>query len=300
MGPAVPLSLKQGFFLGRLPSTITGLMRALPTAASTAVAALFVLAGCATISGQHATAVDLDAIVAGPRPAADRSCDRYRHPVQTLLFFGLRPTTHVMQVWPQSGYYTRIIVPLVRRHGLFYAALIAPGNSPFLRKRVTAYRALLASQPDLYGRVRVVTFPTNGGNAVAPGSLNMVLAFGALHKWLAEGIAPEALTTINHALVPGGVFGVVDNRAAPAAPVDRRARNGYVNQSYAIRLIESYGFRLVATSEVNANPRDTRNYPAGVWTLPPDYRLGALHHRRYRKIGAADRFTLKFIKARNP
>jgi predicted methyltransferase len=275
-------------------------MRALPTAASTAVAAVFLLAGCATISGRHATAVDLDAILAGPRPTADRSCDRYRHPVQTLLFFGLRPTTRAMQVWPRSGYYTRIIAPLVRRHGLFYAALIAPDDSPFLRKRAAAYRTLLASQPNLYDRVRVVVFPANGGNAVAPGSVNMVLAFGALHKWLAEGIAREALTTINRALVRGGVFGVVDNRADPAAPVDRRARNGYVNQSYAIRLIQSYGFRLVATSEVNANPRDTKHYPAGVWTLPPDYRLGALHHRRYRKIGEADRFTLKFVKAGNP
>ena len=275
-------------------------MRALPTAASTAIAALFLLSGCATISGRHATAVDLDTILAGPRPAVDRSCDRYRHPVQTLLFFGLRPTTHVMQVWPRSGYYTRIIAPLVRRRGLFYAALIAPGNSPFLRKRAAAYRALLASQPDLYDRVRVVTFPADGGNAVASNSVNMVLAFGALHSWLAEGIAPEALTTINRALVRGGVFGVVDNRADPAAPVDPRARTGYVNQSYAIRLVESYGFRLVATSEVNANPRDTRDYPAGVWTLPPYYRLGALHRRRYRKIGDADRFTLKFVKVGNP
>lgn len=286
--------------MGRLPSTITGLMRALPTAVSTAVAACLLLAGCATISGRHATAVNLDAILAGPRPAVDRACDRYRHPVQTLLFFGLRPTTHVMQVWPKSGYYTRIIAPLVQRHGLFYAGLIAPGNSPFLSKRAAAYRALLASQPHLYDRVRVVTFPTNGGNAVAPGSLNMVLAFGVLHTWLAEGIAREALTTINRALTRGGVFGVVDNRANPAAPVDPRARDGYVNQSYAIRLIDSYGFRLVATSEVNANPRDTRNYPAGVWTLPPDYRLGALDHRRYRKIGAADRFTLKFVKTGIP
>lgn len=279
---------------------MTALMRALPTAATLAVAALALAAGCATTSGRHATAVDLDAILAGPRPAADRSRDRDRHPVRTLLFFGVRPGTRVMQVWPQSGYYTRIIAPLVRRRGRFYAALVAADGSPFLRARVAAYRRLLASRPGLYDRVRVVTFPLNGGNAVPPGSLDMVLIFEDLHQWLAEGVAGKALATINRALRPAGVLGVVDNRADPETPVDPHARNGYVNQSYAIRLIEAYGFKLVATSEVNANPRDTKHYPAGVWTLPPDFRLGAIHHGRYQGIGEADRFTLKFVKSGTP
>ena len=278
-------------------------MRALPKAASaaaTTLTALALLAGCATTSGRHSTAVALDAILASPRPAADRLCDRERHPVQTLLFFGLRPNTRVLQVWPRTGYYTRIIAPLVRRRGRFYAALIDPGHSAFLAARNARYRRMLSADPPLYDRVRVVRFPLNGADTVRPGSVGLVLTFGDLHQWLARGDAENALRTIYRALAPGGVLGVVDNRAAPSAPLDPQARNGYVRQSYAIKLIESAGFRLVATSEVNANPRDTKEYPAGAWTLPPAYRLGKLHRKHYAAIGEPDRFTLKFVKQGRP
>ena len=274
-------------------------MRALPTAAlaaAAALAALVLLAGCATTSGRHATTLSLDAILAGPRPAADRRRDPDRHPVRTLLFFGLRPGSRVLQVWPRSGYYTRIIAPLVRRHGRFVAALIAPARSRFLATRNARYRQMLAAQPQEFGRVHVVTFPLDGGNAVPPGSVNLVLACGTLHQWMARGETTQALRTVYQALAPGGVLGIVDNRAAANAPLDPRAQDGYVHQSYAIKLIETAGFTLVATSEVNANPRDTKAYPAGAWTLPPAYRLGRIHHRHYAAIGEPDRFTLKFVK----
>jgi predicted methyltransferase len=124
----------------------------------------------------------------------------------------------------------------------------------------------------------------------------MVLSFRDLHEWLALGDAQQALATIYRALSPGGVFGVVDNRGNPALPQDPTAKNGYVRQDYAIRLIEAAGFRLVATSEVNANPKDTKDYPCGVWALPPDYRLGNIDRSRYEAIGESDRFTLKFVK----
>lgn len=276
-------------------------MRELPTTAkagAAALTALVMLAGCATTSGRQSTAMALDAILAGPRPAADRASDPARHPVQTLLFFGLRPTSRVLQVWPHSAYYTRIIAPLVRGHGHFCAALINPGHSEFLHARNRRYRHVLEAHPHLYGHVCVVTFPSNGGDAVAPGSVDLVLTFGAVHAWLASGEIHNALRTIYRALTPGGVLGVVDNRANPDAPLDPRARDGYVNQSYVIRLIESAGFRLVATSQVNANPRDKKDYPAGAWTLPPTYRLGTFHHKRYAAIGEPDRFTLKFVKRR--
>ena len=273
-------------------------MRALPKAAPAAVlATLSLLSGCATTSGRHSTATALDAILAGPRPAAQRRWDRDRHPVQTLLFFGLRPTSRVLQVWPRSsGYFTRIIAPLVRRRGRFEAALINPGPSAFLATRNARYRQLLASEPHLYDRVRVVTFPADGGDVVPPGSVNLVVAFGVLHQWLARGETANALRSIHHALAPGGVFGVVDNRAAPNAPSDPHGHTGYVQQSYAIKLIEAGGFRLVAASEVNANPRDHKVYPAGAWTLPPTYRLGKTDRARYAAIGEPDRFTLKFVK----
>jgi predicted methyltransferase len=257
-----------------------------------------VLTGCATTSGSETTGKALDAILAGnQRTAADRARDPFRHPKQTLLFFGLRPTTRVLQVWPESGWYTKIIAPLVHAQGRYYAGVMAPDPaSRFLTARLARYRRLLASRPHLYGRVKLVTFPLDGGNAVAPDSVDMVLSFRDLHEWLALGDAQQALATIYRALAPGGVFGVVDNRGDPAVAQDPRAKSGYVRQDYAIRLIEGAGFRLVATSEVNANPRDTRNYPAGVWALPPLYRLGNIERAKYAAIGESDRFTLRFVK----
>lgn len=266
------------------------------SAGAAALAVLALLSGCVTAPTRRTTTNALDAILAGPRPAADRSRDRYRHPAQTLLFFGIRPQSRVLQVWPISGYYTRIIAPLVRREGRLDVAVIAPGHSPFLAARLAHYRHVLASRPALYDRVRLVSFPTDGGKVLPAGSVNMALAFGDLHRWMRLGIARNALATIYQALAPGGVLGVVDNRGDPSVPQDPRARNGYVRQDYAVRLIESMGFRLVATSEVNANPLDTRNYPAGVWTLPPVYRLGQVDRARYAAIGESDRFTLKFIR----
>ena len=259
------------------------------------------LAGCVTTSGRATTASALDAILAGhQRTAADRARDRFRHPKNTLLFFGIRPRTRVLQVWPESGWYTKIIAPLVRARGRYYAGVIAPDpGSRFLAARLGRYRRLLASRPDLYGRVKVVTFALNGGDAVPPGSVDMVLSFRDLHEWMALGDAQQALATIYRALAPGGVFGVVDNRGDPAVPQDPLAKNGYVRQDYAIRLIEAAGFRLVATSEINANPKDTKNYPCGVWALPPVYRLGNIDRGMYRAIGESDRFTLKFVKPRD-
>jgi predicted methyltransferase len=275
---------------------VKSIARALLAACLFAAGAL--LAGCVTTSGRQTTANALDAILAGDqRTAEDRARDPFRHPKETLLFFGIRPGTRVLQVWPESGWYTKIVAPLVHARGRDYAGVIAPDpGSRFLRTRLARYRRLLAARPDLYGRVKVVTFPLNGADVVPPGAVSLVLSFGDLHEWMALGDAQQALGTVYRALAPGGVFGVVDNRGDPRLPQDPRAKNGYVRQDYAIRMIEGAGFRLVATSEVNANPKDTKNYPAGVWTLPPVYRLGNIDRAKYEGIGESDRFTLKFVK----
>jgi predicted methyltransferase len=262
------------------------------------LAAAALVAGCVTTSGRETTASALDGVLAGSqRTPADHARDQYRHPKETLLFFGIRPQTRVLEPWPESGWYTKIIAPLVRAHGQYIAGLIAPDpQSRFIQARLASYRRLLASRPDLYGRVKAVTFPLNGADVLPPGSVDMVLSFRDLHEWMALGDARQALATIYRALAPGGVFGVVDNRGDPALPQDPRAKKGYVRQDYAIRLIEAAGFRLVAASEVNANARDTKNYPCGVWALPPDYRLGNIDRAKYEAIGESDRFTLKFVK----
>ena len=255
-------------------------------------------AACASSSSGQSTADALIAILAGDqRPPEERARDAYRHPRETLLFFGIRPEMKVMEVWPEPGWYTAVIAPLVREKGKYYAAVIAEDpSSKYITHRLEEYRSRLATRPDLYERVSVVSFPAEGGDAVPPGAVDMVLTFRNIHNWMARDQASQAFRTMFRALKPGGILGVVEHRGNPAVPQDPKAKSGYVNEDYAIRLIEAQGFRLVAKSGVNDNPRDTKDYEQGVWTLPPTYRLGAKDHDKYAAIGESDRFTLRFVK----
>jgi predicted methyltransferase len=261
-------------------------------------AILLVTASCSTTSTRETTALALDNILAGSQRSPENSArDRYRHPKETLLFFGIRPEMRVLEVWPEPGWYTEIIAPLVREHGKYYAAVIAADpQSKYVTERLSDYQQKLASQPALYGGVEVVTFPSDGGDVVPPGSLDMVVTFRNIHNWMARNGAQQAFATAYKALKPGGVLGVVEHRGNPAVAQDPKAKSGYVNEDYAIRLIEGQGFRLVGESQVNANPNDTKDYEQGVWTLPPTYRLGDKDREKYTVIGESDRFTLKFIK----
>jgi predicted methyltransferase len=261
-------------------------------------AAAVLLAACATYSSRQSTATALDAILAGnQRSEANRERDQYRHPKATLLFFGIRPEMSVLEVWPEPGWYTEILAPLLREKGKYYAGVIAaaPGNA-HITQRLDDFRQKLASRPDLYDRVSVVSFPLDGSDVVPPGTLDMVVTFRNIHNWMARDAAAQAFATMYRALKPGGVLGVTEHRGNPAAAQDPQAKSGYVNEDYAIKLIEAQGFRLVGKSEINANPKDTKDYEQGVWTLPPTYRLGAQDHDKYAAIGESDRFTLKFVK----
>jgi predicted methyltransferase len=262
------------------------------------LAGVLLMAGCAMTSTRQATAQALDNILADPhRSEADRARDRYRHPKDTLRFFGIRPEMKVLEVWPEPGWYTDVIAPLVRDRGKYYAAVIEPDpESQYITARLEGYRKKLASDPTLYGNATIVTFPSHGGDVVPPGTVDMVVTFRNIHNWMAQGTASEAFATMFKALKPGGVLGVVEHRGNPALPQDPKAKSGYVNEEYAIKLIEAQGFRLVGTSEVNANPKDTKDYEQGVWTLPPTYRLGDKDREKYAAIGESDRFTLKFEK----
>jgi predicted methyltransferase len=253
---------------------------------------------CSAVSTRESTVDALNAILAGDqRTAEERARDVYRHPRETLLFFGIRPEMKVMEVWPEPGWYTEILAPLLRDKGRYYAAVIpADPTDKHITQRLDAYRAKLAARPDLYDRVAVVPFPSDGGDAVPPGSLDMVVTFRNIHNWMAADDASQAFATMFRALKPGGILGVVEHRGNPALPQDRHAKSGYVNEEFAIKLIEAQGFRLVAKSAVNDNPRDTKDYEQGVWTLPPTYRLGEKDHDKYAAIGESDRFTLRFVK----
>ncbi len=263
-----------------------------------AAAGLMLVTSCSTTSTRESTALELDNILSGSQRSAQNSArDRYRHPKETLLFFGIRPEMRVLEVWPEPGWYTEIIAPLVREHGKYYAAVIAPDpQSRYVTDRLSEYQRKLTSDPQLYGAVEVVTFPSDGSDMVPPGSLDMVVTFRNIHNWMARGSAEQAFATMYKALKPGGVLGVVEHRGNPNVPQDPKAKSGYVNEDYAIRLIEGQGFRLVGESQVNANSKDTRDYEQGVWTLPPTYRLGDKDRQRYAEIGESDRFTLKFVK----
>jgi predicted methyltransferase len=257
-----------------------------------------VLAACATSSSRQSTAQQLTNILAGDqRTEAERARDPYRHPKETLLFFGIRPEMTVLEVWPEPGWYTEIIAPLLRDNGKYYAAVM-PANpaSAYATKRRAEFEAKLASRPDLYSKVNVVPLPADGSDVVPPGTLDMAVTFRNIHNFMADGDASQTFATLYRALKPGGLLGVVEHRGNPAVPQDPKAKSGYVNEDYAIRLIEAQGFRLVAKSQVNDNPKDTKDYEQGVWTLPPTFVLGTKDHAKYAAIGESDRFTILFAK----
>ena len=281
------------------PRLARGFFRA-DIGAAAAIACATLLTACAAGSSRQSTAEALTAILAGDqRSPAERARDVYRHPKETLLFFGIRPEMSVLEVWPEPGWYTEVIAPLLRDKGKYYAGVIAadPSNKN-ITQRLDDYRAKLSTRPDLYNRVLVVSFPEDGGDAVPPGSVDMVVTFRNLHNWMARGTVTQVLATMYRALKPGGVLGVTEHRGNPAVQQDPKAKSGYVNEDYAVKLIEAQGFRLVAKSEVNANSKDTKDYEQGVWTLPPTYRLGEKDHDKYAAIGESDRFTLRFVKPR--
>jgi predicted methyltransferase len=265
-----------------------------------AMAALLMTACATGRSSRQETAQVLDRILTGDhRSPANKARDQYRHPKETLLFFGIRPEMVVVEVWPGAGgWYTEILAPLLRERGTYYAAQPVPNpESEFVSRALASYREKLASRPDLYDKVQVTSLGADTTEIAPPESADLVVTFRNVHNWMAQGWAPQAFTQMYRALKPGGVLGVVEHRGAEDVQ-DPQAKSGYVNEDYAIRMIENAGFRLVAKSEVNANPLDTKDYEQGVWTLPPRYRLGDRDREKYRAIGESDRFTLKFEKPR--
>jgi len=259
---------------------------------------LLCLAGCAAPMTRVETSTALDGALASPsRPDAERARDVYRHPKQTLLFFGLRPGMTVAEISPGTGWYTRILAPLLRDHGRLIAAQDPPG-SPGVDRERAGLRKVLDGDPARFDRVEVVDFTPAGAAFAAPGSVDLIVTFRNVHNWMAAGQAEAAFAAFYRALRPGGVLGVVDHRGNALVAQDPQARSGYVNQAYAVKLVESAGFRLVGVSEVNANPKDSKDYPRGVWTLPPTYAEGDKDRARYQAIGESDRFTLKFVKPR--
>jgi predicted methyltransferase len=247
-----------------------------------------------------ATSAAISAILAGHgRSESNRARDSSRHPLETLQFFGIRANMTVMEVWPGgSGWYAEILAPLLREQGRYIAAEHDPLSSAYAKENVRALTEKFQASPEVYGRAEIVALQApNALSPVAPGSVDMILTFRNLHNWLARPDATQTvLAAMYAALKPGGILGIVDHRADPMAPVDPVAKLGYVNEHYAIELAEQAGFEFLGASDINANPKDTKDYDQGVWTLPPTYRLGDKDRDRYTAIGESDRFTLRFRK----
>lgn len=270
-----------------------------PAPLALALLAALLAAGCASTTTRTQTAAQLDKTLAGQqRTEADRARDQYRHPKETLLFFGLRPEMTVVEITPNPGWYTKVLAPMLRDQGRYIAALPATGAEEYSERELQQFQGLIEQLPQYFDKVEIAPFLP--GQPIAPdGTADLVVTFRNIHNWMARDTAAAAFDSMYRVLKPGGVLGVVEHRGNPAVPQDPRARSGYVNQAYAIDLIEKAGFRLVATSEINANPKDTKDYPRGVWTLPPGYAEGDTDRARYQAIGESDRFTLKFVKPRN-
>jgi predicted methyltransferase len=234
------------------------------------------------------------AVDAPSRTPANVARDQYRHPRETLGFFGVEPDDTVVEIWPGGGWYAEILAPLVSENGTYYAA--ANGNG------LNGVKALMARDAALYGKVRLASFPTGRPGADQPpvpaGTADVVLTFRNVHNWMMgeQPFADEAFRQMFAMLKPGGTLGVVEHRLPESAEAGRERSSGYVKTSTVRRLAEQAGFRFVAESEVNANPRDTKDHPNGVWSLPPSYRGGDVDRARFAAIGESDRMTLKFVK----
>jgi len=224
--------------------------------------------------------------------------DGARHPVEELSFFGITPSSTVVEIWPGGGYWTQILAPYLHDHGTYDLALGQPDGTPIEREFGLSpkLKAMLDGAPAVYDHVHLTAFGLHHPAPAPAGSADFVLTFRNLHNWMSEGDAQTLLRGIHHALKPHGILGIEDHRGNTRAPQDPKAADGYVRQDYAIRMIEKAGFRLVGTSEINANPRDTANWPKGVWTLPPSLALGDQDRAKYQAIGEADNFVLKFEK----
>jgi predicted methyltransferase len=217
-----------------------------------------------------------------------------------LQFLGIRPDSRVIEISPgAAGYWTEILAPYLRDRGLYVAANPAP-TSPASKAGVERYNqafaAKMASDPASFGKVRVVAWAPELPDTLPPGSADFVLTFRNLHNWMARGMVDKALLSFRSALVKGGILGIKDHRGDPAKAQDPVAQSGYVRQDYAVRLVESAGFKFAGASEAVANPKDTRDHPAGVWSLPPTFRQKDTDRAKYAAIGESDRFLLKFAK----
>ncbi len=236
----------------------------------------------------------LAALKADTRSPKTVARDPFRHPAQTLAFFGVKPTDTVVEIWPSGGWYTEILAPYLSAKGSLYAA--GPNE-----KGLATVRAKQVAQPTAYRSVKYAMFPAVDSQPKVPaGSADVVLTFRNVHNWRFGPVdqTQAAFNQMFAMLKPGGTLGLVEHHLPEASGTIEEGKSGYMKRSSVIAFATKAGFRLAGESTVNANPKDMHDYPKGVWTLPPNYAEGDADRARYAAIGESDRMTLKFIKPR--
>lgn len=281
---------------------------ALPTAML--LAAALSLGACAAtpdsdpaMTGEAAVQARLaDAVSGAWRDPGNVARDGYRHPRETLEFFGVSPDHTVVEITPGGGWYAEILAPYLRQDGQYVAAVVDPmalpagGGRDYQQRSRSGLEAKFAAAPAQYDRAQIVAFDPAAPVLGPAGSADVVLTFRNVHNWRSNGHAEGMFEGFFDVLRPGGTLGVVEHRAAGDVAADDRS--GYVGQDQVIALAEAAGFSLDARSEINANPRDTKDHPDGVWMLPPGNRHEAADAAKYQAIGESDRMTLRFVKPR--
>lgn len=238
-----------------------------------------------------------DAVESDLRTESNKARDKYRHPAETLAFFGLKPNMHVVEIYPGSGWYMEIIAPYVAQKGKYVMAMpYTDRKKAYMVANEEKIMNWMKNNPEVSMKMTIKGYdlPTRT-ELGAENSADMVLTFRNVHNWITLKAEKAAFASFYKVLKPGGVLGVVEHRELPNK-YDPLAKNGYVREKDVIKMAEKAGFKLVAKSEINANPKDTKNHPEGVWTLPPSLRLGEKDKEKYLEIGESDRMTLKFIK----
>lgn len=267
---------------------------------------LSTLSGCATstkapekpeavpVPPAAALPTTIDEAVAGPyRTDSNRARDQYRHPVETLKFFGLKPEMTIVELNPGGGWYMEILAPLMANNGHYIAAM--PVGAKHSGDEDMA--SFESRYPNLASKIEIVNFNPPTHNRIAPdGSVDMILTFRNIHNWMMSGTEKAVFKAAFSALKPGGVLGVVEHRAGPQTKNTAKGMAGYIPEKLVISMAKKAGFKLDQKSDINANPKDKKNYPEGVWTLPPTLHLGDQDRAKYLAIGESDRMTLRFVK----
>ena len=243
--------------------------------------------------------LSLQQILEGPhRSPQSIARNRSRHPIETLQFFGLTRNMTLIEIGPSGGWYTEILAPYMRDRGRYYGAHFSPNTTnSFQRKNLEAFEDKLTANPLIYGRALIRHLQPPTETAIGPeGGADIALTFRNVHNWMSRGLEQEFFSAFFENLKPGGILGVVEHRAPDTAARQEMIDTGYVSEAYVKQIAESAGFEFVASSEINANQKDTKDHPEGVWTLPPNFRAGEVNQDKYAAIGESDRMTLKFRK----